>query len=83
MSLQAQLINSLALLSAVAGGWLLVVTRWRQQGALLRSPASPPRSLDDARQWCEATARVNGFFYRLGSVGLGLAVLLSWFSGAL
>lgn len=76
----AQVVNGLALLLALAGGWLLLATRWREQRAALQV-----REVGE----CEALAdggqveRLNRFFYAFGALSLGAALLLSWFSCSL
>lgn len=72
----ASLLNSMALLIALGGGWLLLATRWRRQlashagqlaggqGAIDRSPSA-------------ATQRIDRFFYGFGLGSLALAWLLS------
>ncbi len=75
----AQMLNALALFFALAGSWLLLATRMREQRAETRlvaaSEVAQETSLDD-----EPTQRLNRFFYSFGSVSLVLAVLLSWAS---
>ncbi len=71
-------LNLLALFFAVAGAWLLLATRYRQQasvGALIFDGERNAGALTDA-----ATQRVNRFFYQFGCTCLASAVLLSWSS---
>lgn len=71
----AQLLNTLAMLVAVAAGWLLLATRWREWLASIRAPLEPAPGRNFQ---VEAMARLNQLFYRVGFAGLGLALLLSW-----
>lgn len=72
-------LNGLALFFALAGGWLWVMTRLREQRGLTRllaeSDCQEVTDLFEAR-----TLRLNRFFYRFGGLCLGGALLLSWFS---
>ncbi|WP_019342117.1 hypothetical protein [Stutzerimonas stutzeri] len=74
----APLLNSLALLIALSGAWLLLATRWRRQ--LSNAAASHAGSSTCAveRGAVAATRRLDRFFYRFGFGSLGLACLLSW-----
>ncbi|MFC0712109.1 hypothetical protein [Azorhizophilus paspali] len=75
------LLNGAALLFAIAGSWLLLATRLREQRALARLVGE--RELDDEeRTWAleAATVQINRFFYRFGAGTLLLALLLSWSS---
>lgn len=77
-AIYAAWINALALFLAVAGAWLLVATRARQNRALARVSASAkPAGGDDMEH---ASARVNRFFTSFGAACLVLALALSWFS---
>lgn len=87
MSLQApigsmdpsQLLNTLAMLLAVAGSWLLLATRWREWLAGTRIPAEGrPAPTGRAIADAAATVRLNQQFYRVGYGALTLALLLSW-----
>ena len=75
----AMTLNGLALFFALAGGWLWVMTRLREQRGLARL-----LSESDCQQvsglFSTRTLRLNRFFYRFGGVCLGGALLLSWFS---
>lgn len=77
----AQRLNLLALFFAVAGSWLLLATRWREQTAGLRlaagSGSDPTAAAGHAD---ESTRRINRFFYRFGYGCLVVAVSLSWCS---
>ncbi|ACO80263.1 hypothetical protein AvCA_41300 [Azotobacter vinelandii CA] len=76
----ALLLNGVALLFAIAGSWLLLATRLREQRALARLAGE--RELDEEGNWAleAATVRINRFFYRFGAGTLLLALLLSWSS---
>ncbi len=78
-------LNGLALFVALAGSWLLLATRLREQRALGRLLAgSELQSLDAAGYAMDApTQRINQFFYRFGAVCLLSALLLSWLSSGL
>lgn len=72
----ASLLNSMALLIALCGSWLLLATRWRRQlsghsAQLAESEAGIGRLPGGA------TARIDRFFYGFGFGSLGLACLLS------
>ncbi len=73
----ASILNSMALLIALAGSWLLLATRWRRQlasraGQLAGGQAAMGRSPNGA-----ATQRIDRFFYGFGFGSLTLAWLLS------
>ncbi|QNH07686.1 hypothetical protein HNQ27_09515 [Pseudomonas sp. B11D7D] len=70
-------LNSLALFFALAGAWLCLMTRMREQRGMARVLAQG--GLDEI-EVDERTQRINRFFYRFGSLCLGTALLLSWFS---
>ena len=78
----AQVVNALALFFAVAGGWLLLATRLREQRAVAHLAAdSELEEIDEeASLLDEPTRRINRFFYHFGGVTLGAALLLSWCS---
>ena len=71
-------VNSLALFFAVAGGWLCLMTRLREQRGMARVLAQG--GLDESEVQDERTVRINRFFYRFGAICLVTALLLSWFS---
>ncbi|MGE8500941.1 MAG: hypothetical protein ACN6P1_01740 [Pseudomonas sp.] len=74
-------VNALALLFAVAGGWLCLMTRLREQRVQARVLAQGELdSLDEVPSFDERTLRINRFFYRFGAVCLSAALVLSWFS---
>lgn len=81
----AQAVNGLALFFTVAGSWLLLATRVREQRAVARLVASS--ELDEMDEETslqdEGTLRLNRFFYGFGGATLGVALLLSWFSTSL
>ena len=79
LAVLATLLNSMALLIAMCGAWLLLATRWRQRLALdaARLAAMHPAGgqVDAA-----ATQRIDRFFHGFGLGSLALACLLSWSS---
>ncbi len=74
----ASAVNSLALFFAVAGAWLCLMTRLREQRGMARVLAQG--ELDDSEAQDERIVRINRFFYRFGAICLGAALLLSWLS---
>ena len=80
-----QMLNGLALFFGLAGAWLLLATRIREQRAVARLIAGG--EIDDmtgpACVIDEPTLRLNRFFYGFGYATLGLALLLSWVSTGL
>ncbi len=75
----SQTLNGLALFFALAGSWLLLATRLREQRAGARLAAEA--ELDaDASLLDERTQRINQFFYVFGSATLAGALMLSWVS---
>ena len=70
----ALLLNVLALVCALCGGWLLAATQWRTARAGSRGQAVGSSVLLTR---AAATARVNLAFYRFGAGGLALALGLS------
>ena len=72
-------LNGLALFFALAGGWLWVMTRLREQRSLARLLAGS--DCQKVIGVCEErTLRLNRFFYRFGGGCLASALALSWFS---
>lgn len=77
-----QVLNALALFFALAGAWLLLATRMREQRAVARllvdgdAGAMP----EQACLFDEPTLRLNRFFYRFGYACLVLALAVSWSS---
>lgn len=75
-------LNGLALFVALAGSWLLLATRLREQRALTRLLAGD--ELNELAQQAYAldqpTLRLNRFFYRFAAVCLVAALCLSWVS---
>jgi len=72
------LLNSMALLIAFGGAWLLLATRWRRQ--LARQSVGLARGAHAAlgeHAGAAATQRIDRFFYGFGFSSLGLAWLLS------
>lgn len=77
----AQALNSLALFFAIAGSWLLLATRMREQRAQARlSAAGALEDIEDDGELDDATLRLNRFFNRFGLVALSGALCLSWYS---
>lgn len=75
----AQVLNGLALFFALAGAWLLLATRVREQRVAARLLAEG--ELGEAEYGeDEATVRINRFFYAFGLATLMAALLLSWVS---
>ncbi|MCE5365217.1 hypothetical protein [Pseudomonas anguilliseptica] len=75
-------LNGLALFVALAGSWLLLATRLREQRAVARLLAG--NQLNEMTQQAyaldEPTERLNRFFYRFAAVCLVAALCLSWVS---
>jgi len=81
LSHPAQAINALAMFFAVAGSWLLIATRIRQQRAVAGLVADS--ELAESAELASldmSTQQLNRFFNRFGYACLGLALLVSWFS---
>ncbi|MCQ4295772.1 hypothetical protein NAU58_09315 [Pseudomonas stutzeri] len=74
----AYLLNGLALICALCGGWLLVATQWREtrsvRQAVIAQAAGASR---DTAAGDGATQRVNRVFYRFGWAGVLLGLSLS------
>lgn len=70
-------LNGLALFFTVAGGWLWVMTRMREQRGMARLLAGGQGMADG---FDERTLRINRFFYHFGALCLMGALLLSWYS---
>lgn len=77
-----QWLNGLALFFALAGAWLLLATRMREQSAQARLLAGNELNelAEQAYAFDEPTLRLNRFFYRFGHACLASALLLSWLS---
>ena len=76
----AQSLNALALFFGLAGSWLLLATRVREQRAVARLIAGSAVK-DMAEEMCVfdvQTQRLNRFFYRFGFASLALSLALSW-----
>ena len=72
----ALLLNALALVCALCGGWLLAATQWRIARASSRATqAAVGSSTLPAR--AASTARINQVFYRFGAGALAFALGLS------
>lgn len=79
----AIVVNGLAMFFGLAGAWLWLMTRLREQRGLARLMAQTGVDSMDAEAdevFDERTLRINRFFYRFGAVCLAAALLLSWFS---
>lgn len=78
-------LNGLAFFIALAGSWLLLATRLREQRALGRLVVgSELQSVETSGYAMDTpTQRINQFFYRFGGVCLLSALLLSWLSSSL
>ncbi|MGH8354966.1 MAG: hypothetical protein ACRERY_15780 [Pseudomonas sp.] len=78
----AQLTNALALFFALAGAWLLLATRLREQRGLARlAPESELEGVEAEASLADApTLRLNRFFYHFGSACLATALVVSWAS---
>ncbi len=72
--------NALALFFALAGAWLLVATRLREQfGAARLAGARDMQAFEGEKVLQdEPTLRLNLFFYRFGYACMALALALSW-----
>lgn len=79
LAVLAPLLNSMALLIAMCGAWLLLATRWRQRLALDAARLTAIQSAE-RRAGVAATQRIDRFFHGFGLGSLALACLLSWFS---
>ena len=73
----ASLLNSLALVIAFAGAWLLLATRWRQQLGNCPRRFGGNRTSEGGQLGAAGTPRVDRFFYCFGFASLALAWLLS------
>lgn len=73
----AHMLNALALFFALAGSWLLLATRVREQRAVTRLVADSELG-EEATLQDEPIQRLNRFFYAFGGLSLGVALLLSW-----
>ena len=78
----AQVLNGLALFFALAGAWLLLATRLREQRAVARLLVNGEADAmsEQACVFDEPTLRLNRFFYRFGYASLLLALAVSWSS---
>jgi hypothetical protein len=74
--------NTLALFFGLAGAWLCLMTRLREQRGQARMLAQGElESLSAEAEACdERSLRINRFFYRFGGACLAAALLLSWCS---
>lgn len=70
-------LNTLALFFAVAGAWLCLMTRLREQRGQARVLV---QGVDDVEAGDLRSLRINRFFYRFGGGCLAVALLLSWLS---
>ncbi|AZF14451.1 MULTISPECIES: hypothetical protein [unclassified Pseudomonas] len=82
MALSALLINAVALLIACSGAVVLFLTRLRAQRAMADlALRSEERAIDQPMLFLDTrTERAYRQAYRAGFAGLGLALVLSWFS---
>ncbi len=78
----AQVINGLALFFALAGAWLLLATRVREQRAVARLlvDGEPQAMQESTCVFDEPTLRLNRFFYHFGYASLAVALAVSWLS---
>ncbi|MCY1267911.1 hypothetical protein D9M68_629930 [compost metagenome] len=72
-----RILNDLALFFTLAGAWLLLATRRREQRATARLVA---QNETQALPLDEPTLRMNRFFYRFGYACMMLALAVSWYS---
>jgi hypothetical protein len=84
-SYPAQVVNGLALFLALAGGWLLLATRLREQRAAVRPllEGELAEMTADELPADVRVARLNRFFYAFGGACLLAALGLSWVSTGL
>lgn len=72
-------LNALALFFALAGAWLWLMTRLREQRGQQRVLAEGQLAdLGEGGTADERTLRINRFFYRFGGCCLSVALALSW-----
>ncbi|GIZ12333.1 hypothetical protein [Pseudomonas sp. NCCP-436] len=72
-------LNALALFFALAGAWLWLMTRLREQRGQARVLAQGQlEELGEESGADERAQRINRFFYRFGGCCLGMALILSW-----
>lgn len=84
LSYPAQVVNGLALFLALAGGWLLLATRLREQRAQARLLLDGElATLEEGLCGDARSERLNRFFYAFGAASLLAALLLSWLSTSL
>lgn len=84
-SYPSQVVNGLALFLALAGSWLLLATRRREQRAAARLLLEGELTTvaDEGVAGDAQVERLNRFFYGFGGVSLLAAVLLSSLSTSL
>ncbi|MET1078311.1 MAG: hypothetical protein ABWY06_09870 [Pseudomonas sp.] len=81
LSSPGPLANGLALFFALAGSWLLLATRWREQRALPALALEDQAGATAPALACEpAVQRINRFFKGFGATCLALALGLTWLS---
>ncbi|AWM58857.1 hypothetical protein C6Y58_05030 [Stutzerimonas stutzeri] len=73
----ALVLNGLALICALCGSWLLVITHCRQIGASRRAVIAQAPATSRSTAGDTATQRINQVFYRFGWAGLLLGLGLS------
>ncbi|WP_394560910.1 hypothetical protein [Aquipseudomonas alcaligenes] len=78
-------VNGLALFFALAGSWLLLATRLREQrsGARLAADSDLDDVDGEASLLDERTLRINRFFFHFASACLAAALVLSFYSTSL
>lgn len=81
----AQSLNALALFFGLAGSWLLLATRVREQRAVARLIAggTAKAMVEEAWVFAAPAQRLNRFFYRFGFASLAASLALSWGSAQL
>lgn len=80
----ARALNVLALFFCAAGGWLLVVTRWREQAAArgFAGSSAADGSVQTLAGDESRGAALNRFFYAFGGMSLLLGLIISLASRA-
>jgi hypothetical protein len=75
-----QSLNALALFFGLAGSWLLLATRVREQRAVARliAGAASKEVVEEVGVFDAPALRLNRFFYRFGCASLAASLALSW-----